>query len=221
VTVDFKLYLITDRMQTRCRNLTVVVEQAIKGGIKAVQLREKDLPIKELCQLAEEIRGITCRYGAKLLINGRADIARDIHADGVHLQQNSVSVKAARKIIGPERLIGMSCHNLDSAMFALKSGVDFITFGPVFFTPSKAVYGDPVGLERLAETASTLNIPVFGLGGINESNCLQVMAAGAKGIALKSAIMSAEQPQAAAENILKFLNDWELTATAASTFMEV
>jgi thiamine-phosphate pyrophosphorylase len=206
VTVDFKLYLITDRLQTRSRNLPAVVEQAIKGGVKAVQLREKDLSINELCRLAEEIRRITSLHGAKLLINERADIAQAVHADGVHLPQNSVSVEAVRKIIGTERLIGMSCHNLDSAMSALKSGADFITFGPVFYTPSKAAYGKPVGLERLAETASILNIPVFGLGGINESNIIQVMAAGAKGIALKSAIMSAEQPQAAAETILKILN---------------
>jgi thiamine-phosphate pyrophosphorylase len=210
VTVDFKLYLIKDRQQTRSRNLSIVVEQALKAGVKAVQLREKDLPIDELRRLAEEIRWITSLYGAKLLINGRADIARDIHADGVHLPQNGANVKAARKIIGPEQLIGMSCHNLDSAISALKSGADFITFGPVFFTPSKAVYGSPVGLERLAETTAILNIPVFGLGGINKSNILQVMAAGAKGIALKSAIMSAEQPQVAAETLLKILNHYRL-----------
>jgi thiamine-phosphate pyrophosphorylase len=107
MTVDFKLYLITDRQQTRCGNLAVVVEQAIKGGVKAVQLREKDLPINELYQLAEEIRRITSRYGVKLLINERADIARDVHADGIHLPQNGVSAEAARNIIGPERLIGM------------------------------------------------------------------------------------------------------------------
>ena len=205
MTVDFNLYLITDRRQTRGRALSAVVEQALQGGVRAIQLREKDLPTDELYRLADEFRRITSLYGAKLLINERADIARDVHADGVHLQESGISVGAARKIIGPERLIGVSCHSLDSAKSAQRSGADFITFGPVFFTPSKAVYGKPVGLERLAETASALNIPVFGLGGINESNILQVMATGANGIALISAIMTAEQPQAATADILKIL----------------
>ena len=204
-TVDFKLYLITDRRQTRNRTLSAVVEQALRGGVRAVQLREKDLPADELYRLADEFRRITSQYGAKLLINERADIARDVHADGVHLPESGISVGAARKIIGPERLIGVSCHSLDSAKSAQKSGADFITFGPVFFTPSKAVYGNPVGLERLAETSSALNIPVFGLGGINESNMLQVMATGAYGVALISAIMTAEQPQVAAADMLKTL----------------
>jgi thiamine-phosphate pyrophosphorylase len=205
VTVDFKLYLITDRQQTRSRTLSAVVEQALQGGVRAVQLREKDLPTDRLYRLADEIRRITFLHGAKLLINARADIARDVHADGVHLQESGISVGAARKIIGPERLIGMSCHSLDSAKAAQKSGADFITFGPVFFTPSKAAYGDPIGLERLAETASALNIPVFGLGGINGSNILQVMATGANGIALISAIMTAEQPQAATADMITIL----------------
>jgi thiamine-phosphate pyrophosphorylase len=205
VTVDFKLYLITDRRQTRSRTLSAVVDQALRGGVRAVQLRERDLPSDELYRLADEFRRITALYGAKFLINERPDIARDVHADGVHLPERGISVGAARKIIGPERLIGVSCHSLDSAKSAQKNGADFITFGPVFFTPSKAVYGNPVGLERLAETASTLNIPVFGLGGINESNMLQVMATGANGIALISAFMTAEQPQAAAADMLKIL----------------
>jgi thiamine-phosphate pyrophosphorylase len=205
VIVDFKLYLITDRRQTGSRALTSVVERALRGGIRAVQLREKDLPSDELYRLADEFRRITSLYGAKLLINERADIARDVDADGVHLPESGISVGAARRIIGPERLIGVSCHSLDSAKSAQRRGADFITFGPVFFTPSKAVYGNPVGLERLADTASALNIPVFGLGGINESTMIQVMAAGAKGIAVISAIMTAEQPQAVTADILTIL----------------
>ena len=113
--------------------------------------------------------------------------------------------EAARKIIGTERLIGASCHSLDTAVSAQRNGADFITFGPVFFTPSKAAHGSPPGLERLSEASSTLSIPVFGLGGINESNILPVLAAGAHGIACISAIIAAEQPQVAASNLLKIL----------------
>jgi thiamine-phosphate pyrophosphorylase len=202
VRVDFNLYLITDRRQTRGRDLSAVVEQALQGGVRAVQLREKDLPTDELFLLAGELRRLTSKYGARLLINGRADIALDVRADGVHLPENGLSVEAAREIIGLERLIGVSCHSLDSAGAAQKSGADFITFGPVFFTPSKAAYGSPVGLELLAEAAGALNIPVFGLGGINESNILKVMATGVYGIALVSAIMAAEHPRSAAAGVV-------------------
>jgi thiamine-phosphate pyrophosphorylase len=205
VCVDFNLYLITDRRQTRGRDLSAVVEQALQGGVRAVQLREKDLPTDELYRLAGELRRITSKYGAKLLINERADIALDVGADGVHLPESGLSAEAAREIIGSERLIGVSCHSLNAARSAQKSGADFITFGPVFFTPSKAAYGSPVGLELLAEAAGTLNIPVFGLGGINESNILKVMAAGAHGIALLSAIMAAEQPRSVVASILGIL----------------
>jgi thiamine-phosphate pyrophosphorylase len=204
--IDFKLYLITDRRQTRGRNLSDVVEQALKGGVQAVQLREKDLPNNELYRLAEQIRFITSQYGAKLLINGRADICRDVRADGVHLPQDGISVKAARKIIGPEGLIGVSCHDMDSAVLAMRSCADFITLGPIYFTPSKAPYGDPINLERFAKTVSTLNVPVFGVGGINKSNLLEVMAVGAAGIALISAALSAEHPQAAANDMLEILS---------------
>ena len=203
--VDFTLYLITDRLQTGGRALSDVVEQALRGGIKAVQLREKDLPADDRYRLSGELRRITSLYGARLLINESADIARDVHADGVHLPESGPSVEAARKIIGPERLIGVSCHSLDSAVSAQRNGADFITFGPVFFTPSKVAYGSPLGLERLSETASNLSIPVFGLGGINECNIARVMAAGAHGVALISAIIAAEQPQVAASNMLKIL----------------
>jgi len=148
--VDFRLYLITDRRKTRGRSLAAVVEDALQGGVRAVQFREKDLPPEELYRLAVELRRLTLLYDAKLLINGSPDIARDVNADGVHLQASAPLLENAREILGPERLIGISCHSLDSAKGAEKRGVDFITFGPVFYTPSKAAYGNPVGLERLA-----------------------------------------------------------------------
>jgi thiamine-phosphate pyrophosphorylase len=202
---DFKLYLITDRHQTRSRMLPAVIEEALQGGVRAVQLREKDLPADEYYRLAVEFRRMTSLYGAKLLINGRAEIACDIGADGLHLPENGLSVERAREIIGPEQLIGVSCHNPDAAIAAQACGADFIAFGPVFFTRSKAEYGSPVGLERLAETATKLTIPVYGLGGINENNLLQVTAAGAHGVALISAILSADNPRLAAAGLLEYL----------------
>ena len=192
--VDFSLYLITDRHQTAGRNLPAVVEEALAGGVRAVQLREKDLTPRELLELARTLRNLTGRYGATLIINDRVDIALTVEADGVHLGEASIPAAAARRLLGPDRLIGVSCHNTEGALAAETSGADFITFGPVYPTPSKATYGPPVGVERLSETAELLRIPVFALGGIKRENTPEAMATGAAGIALISAIIAAGNP---------------------------
>jgi len=201
--VGFSLYLITDRHQTAGRNLLAVVEEALEGGVRAVQLREKDLPPRELLELARAMRALTGRYGAKLIINDRADIALAAGADGVHLGEASIPAAAARRILGPDRLIGVSCHGTEGALAAETSGADFITFGPVYPTPSKAAYGPAAGVKRLAETAKLLRIPVFALGGIKRENTSEAMAAGAAGVALISAIIAAGNP---AEETRAFLS---------------
>ena len=192
--VDFSLYLITDRHQTSGRDLPAVVEEALEGGMRAVQLREKDLSPRKLLELALTMRELTGRYGAKLIINDRIDIALAADADGVHLGEASIPVDAARLLLGPNRLIGVSCHSREGALAAEQGGADFITFGPVYHTPSKAAYGAPVGVERLAETVELLSIPVFALGGIKRENTPEAMAAGAAGVALISAIIAAGNP---------------------------
>ena len=199
---DFPIYLITDRHQTNGRPLVEVVEAALRGGIRAVQLREKDLSTRELYELAYKLRKLTARYGARLLINDRIDVALAVEADGVHLGQNSLPVYKARKLLGDDLLIGVSCHNQVSAITAQEKGADFITFGPVYFTPSKAQYGKPVGVDRLAYIANLLRIPVFALGGIKLDNAREVMAADAAGIALISAVLTATDPADAVHNLL-------------------
>lgn len=200
--VDFNLYLITDRQNTRGRELFFVVEEVLKGGAKAVQLREKDLSSRDLYETAYELRKLTSRYGARLFINDRIDIALVVGADGVHLGNSSIPVHRARKILGENRLIGVSCHNTISAINAQEKGADFITFGPVYYTPSKAVYGDPVGVDRLAEITGLLRIPVFALGGVTRNNTRQVIEAGAHGISLISAVMAAEDPREETKTLL-------------------
>ncbi len=204
--IDFNLYLITDRKQVHGASLAAVIEEALKGGIKAVQLREKDLSGRDLYETAMEIRGLTSRYGAKLLINDRADIALAVDADGVHLGGGSVPVGVARRILGGQKLIGVSCHDRASALAAEKDGADFITFGPVYYTPSKASYGAPVGIAALKETAGILRIPVFALGGVKKENAHEVMASGARGIALISAVIAAQDPCGEAEELLSLLS---------------
>ena len=145
--IDFNLYLITDRKQTCGRPLLDVVEEALKGGVRAVQLREKDLTSRELYELAYEMRKLTSRFNARLFLNDRLDIAMAVEADGVHLGINSIPVYKARKVLGEQKLIGVSCHNQVNAITAQEKGADFITFGPVYYTASKAAYGEPLGLD--------------------------------------------------------------------------
>lgn len=202
---DFRLYLITDRHQAPGGDLFAAVEGALAGGVRAVQLREKDIPPRDLLELARAMRKLTDRYGAKLIINDRADIALATGADGVHLGETGIPADAARRILGGERFIGVSCHSRESALAAAKAGADFITFGPVYPTPSKAAYGAPVGLKLLAEAVSLLSIPVFALGGIKRENTPDTLAAGAAGIALISAIIASGNPEEEARAFLSLL----------------
>ena len=203
--IGFNLYLITDRKGCGGRGLLPVVEEALKGGVKAVQLREKELQSVELYQLAREMRALTASYGAMLFINDRVDISLAVDADGVHLGERSIPIPQARKVLGADKLIGVSCHGGESAALAQDMGADFITYGPVFYTPSKAAYGPPVGLGSFAEVAPLLRIPLFAIGGINRSNLREVIAAGARGIALISAILAADDPREEAERLLDLL----------------
>jgi thiamine-phosphate pyrophosphorylase len=201
---DFKLYLITDR-KIAGRNLISfenACEEALKGGVKAIQLREKDMPVRELLALAKKMRALTKRYAAKLFINGRVDVALASGADGVHLGGDSIPPKAARKIAGG-LMIGASTHSMEEANRAEEGGADFITMGPVYETPSKMKYGEPIGIEKLRECAREVPLPVFALGGIKKENAEEAMEAGAGGIALISAILGAEDIKKETEEFMR------------------
>ena len=200
--IDFNLYLIAGRGETLGRNLEFVVEEALRGGVRAVQLRDKGLSTKELYETAYELRRLTSRYGAKLLINDRVDVALAVEADGVHIGADSLPIYKVRRLLGERRLIGVSCHNQVQAITAQEMGADFITFGPVYYTASKAAYGDPVGVEKLDMVTGMLEIPVFALGGISLQNCAEVVSCGVRGIALISAVMAAPEPRDAAKALL-------------------
>ena len=200
---DFRLYLITDRQQTGGRVLTDVVRRSLEGGVRAVQLREKDLSSAALYRYATKLRLLTSEFDARLIINDRPDIALAVAADGVHIGVGSLPVAVVRRILGKDKIIGYSAHSIDEALSARKDGADFVTFGPVYFTTSKAEYGAPCGVTKLAEAVAALDIPVVGLGGISEARIPEVMTAGVRGVAVISAIMAAADPRAAAASLLK------------------
>ena len=180
--IDFRLYFVTDRRQTAGRPLSDVVHAALDGGVRAVQLRERDLEGGELYRLAGRLRDLTARYAARLLINDRLDVALAAGADGVHLGQTSLPVSTARQLLGPDKLIGVSTHSPDEITAA--QGADFVVFGPVYFTPSKADYGQPQGLARLRQAVRHSPAPVFAIGGIQADRIAAVRSVGAHGVAL-------------------------------------
>jgi thiamine-phosphate pyrophosphorylase len=196
--IDFSLCLVTDRSQTRGRPLLAVIEQALQSGVDVVQLREKDLSARALFELAEELHVICYRYGARLLINDRIDVALAVDADGVHLPVSSFAVRDARQLLGSGKLIGASAHSVAEARTAVDGGADFIVFGPVFATPSKQPFGPPVGLPALRQASQAVMVPVFAIGGITADRVASVRQHGAVGVAVVSAILFADHPRTAA-----------------------
>ncbi len=201
MNVDFDIYLVTDRKQTCGKPLEEVIKSCLAGGIKAVQLREKDLDDRELFTIAKHLKTLTHRSGATFFINDRVDIALAVDADGLHLGQESISPNDARKQFGENKLIGVSAHSLDEAVKAEDNGADFITIGPIYDTPSKRRYGKPIGLNELKRVTGKLKIPVFAIGGIRKEKIRDTLDAGAHGIAVISAILKTKNPEKAAKEM--------------------
>lgn len=184
-----RLYLISDRQRTGGRPLVPALWEAAEAGVRMIQVREKDLTPREQLALAVEARQALEPLGVKLLLNDRADIARAAGLAGVHLTAAGLPPEAARCSLTAGALVGVSCHTPAEAHFAEESGADFITFSPIFFTPSKADYGEPQGLEKLAEVCTAVRLPVFALGGITPARVSQCLDAGAHGVAAIGALL--------------------------------
>ncbi len=202
MAVDFHLYLITDR-KISTKPLPEAVRLALEGGVRCVQLREKDLPVRELLALAQELRSITRDFGAKLFINDRVDVAVAVDADGVHLGHQSMPLEGARRVVGKDMLVGVSTHNLEEAKAAEACGADFITFGPIFETPPKANLVHTVGINGIIMVKSGIKIPLFALGGVKSGFIGKILTSGAYGIAMISAILGADDIRKAAEVLVQ------------------
>lgn len=200
------LYLITDRHQLPTgTDLLATIEQALIGGVRMVQLREKDLTAAELWPIAQQLRALTLRFTAKLFINDRIDLALACGADGVHLGGHSLPVSEVRKLVGPDRMIAVSTHSQADISQATSQGADFLTFGPVFHTPSKAAYGPPQGLGQLQQACEQTRLPILALGGLKTEHVSTVLSHGASGIALISAIISDDDPKTITQQFIKLL----------------
>ena len=168
-------YLISDRKLLPEGKLLIVIEELLAAGLGMLQLREKDLSAAQLFPLALQLHQLTRRYNCRLLINDRIDLALAVEADGVHLGGHSLPTAVARELLGPQKLIGVSTHSAAEISQAATAGADFVTFGPVFHTPSKAAFGEPVGLPALCQACSDSPLPVYALGGINLQNAADTM----------------------------------------------
>ncbi|MFQ5603356.1 MAG: thiamine phosphate synthase [bacterium] len=206
-SVDFKLYLITDRRQIKNASLPDRLREVVSLGVKAIQLREKDLSPVAFFHLAKEIKEICKKSQTKLLINDRVDIARALDLHGVQLTSQSLPAEAARKCLSSEKLIGVSTHSLAEAYLAENAGCDFILFGPIFQTHSKMKYGPPQGLSVLSEITTNLQAPIFAVGGIDPEKAKWCLEHGAAGVAVISAVMQAENVEKIIADFKKNMGD--------------
>jgi thiamine-phosphate pyrophosphorylase len=202
-----RLVLVTDPACGEGRTVVEVVRAALSGGTPAVQLRWKQAPARDLLALAHALRAETRAADALFFVNDRLDVALAAGADGVHLGQDDLPLPAARRIVPPGFLIGISAETVELARDAVRGGADYLGVGPVFATASKADAGDAVGPGRIREVAAVVELPVVGIGGIAQENAREVVRAGAAGVAVIRALMGASDPAAAARALLREVQD--------------
>jgi len=186
--MNLQLCYITDRRGLEPRPLLPRILAAIEAGVDLVQIREKDLPARELVELAGAAVAAAAGTGVRVVVNDRLDIALAVGAHGVHLGVRSIPPKAARAVVDKLSLpglflVGVSCHSLEQALAAEIAGADYILLGPIFPTPSKLAYGPPLGVEKLRDVTASVKVPVLALGGIGVEQVKSCLAAGAAGIA--------------------------------------
>jgi len=201
---DFTLYLVTDRRWLGERTLWDSVEEAIRGGVTLVQLREKEISSKEFLELAQRVKEVTDRHGIPLIINDRIDIALAMDAGGVHVGPEDLTVPLARKLLGDGKIIGASAASVDEALLFQTQGADYLGVGAVFPTATKRGT-EKVGLDDLRRIKSAVHIPVVAIGGINMENVTPVIETGVDGVAVVSAIMDQTDIRGAARRLLSLL----------------
>lgn len=195
-----RLYAVTDRSWLGGRTLAEAVEQALRGGVTMVQLREKHASDSELIALAKTLAPVCARYGAPLILNDRPELVAACGADGAHVGQSDMELRAARRLLGPDKLLGTSAHSAGEAEAAYRDGADYLGTGSVFATSTKSD-ASPLPRGTLAEICRAVPIPVAAIGGISEENLPQLAGSGVDGVAVVSAIFAQPDIEAAARRL--------------------
>ncbi|BCJ85776.1 thiamine phosphate synthase [Effusibacillus dendaii] len=199
--MDSRLYLITGTDFLKNRSLLDTVAAAIEGGADCVQLREKNASSRQLLQMAIDLRKLTAKYNVPLIVNDRVDIALAADADGVHLGQDDLPIDIARKMLGPNKIIGISTHNVEEAIEAERAGASYIGVGPFKPTSTKTDTQPVVGLAGIRQIRQAVSLPIVAIGGIQQPDVSDIIQSGANGVAVISAIMAADDVLAAASGI--------------------
>jgi len=195
---DLALYLVTDRSLSKGRSIEWIVEQAVQGGVTMVQLREKNCSTSDFIALAIRLKHILSSYRVPLIINDRVDVVLAADAEGLHIGQSDMPYPVARRLLGYSKIIGLSVETIDQARDANLLDVDYIGISPVFTTETKSDINTPLGVEGIKTIASFTKHRMVGIGGIQTENIQAVISAGAEGVAVVSAIVSADDPAKAA-----------------------
>ena len=204
-----KLYLVTDRPLSLGRDIEDIVREAVEGGATIVQLREKECPTGEFVALARRLKALLAPLGVPLIINDRVDVALAADADGVHIGQSDMPYEDARRLLGYDKIIGLSVENFEDLERANALDVDYIGISPVYGTPTKSDTAEPFGLEGLQRAVEMSAHPTVAIGGMNAGTIGEVIAAGADGVAVVSAICSAPSPREAAQELLNVIKSKE------------
>ena len=202
--LDLSLYLVTDKSDDVDKFLNTI-EEAIKGGVTVVQIREKTAETLDFYNLALKVKEITTKYNVPLIINDRVDVALAIDADGVHVGQSDMPCDVTRRLIGEDKILGVSASTVDEAQKAEKDGADYIGTGAVFPTATKDD-APSVTKEELKEVVDSIETPVVAIGGINLKNAHELIDTGIAGLSVVSAIMSADNPKKASQELLNIFN---------------
>jgi thiamine-phosphate pyrophosphorylase len=208
---NWSLYVLTDRRAAEKRGvageraLPDVVRAAIRGGATVIQLRDKGACTRDLIELGRALLVVTRPAGVPLIVNDRIDVALAIDAEGVHVGQDDMPAPLARRLLGPDRILGVSAGTVEEALQAQRDGADYLGTGDVYGTPTKADAGVPIGVAGLAEVVRAVSIPVVAIGGIKPDNAAAALQAGASGIAVISAVIGAPDPEAAARQLFEIV----------------
>jgi thiamine-phosphate pyrophosphorylase len=200
--LESRLFLVTDRHQTNGRPLVPLLQRVLTAGVPAIQLRERDLSAKELVTLAREVQAVMASRRSQLLINDRIDVALALEGVGVHLRSNSLPVSVARQLLGAQRLLGISVHAVEEAVQVESQGVDYIVLGPIYETPTKQMFGPPLGIQTLEKACRLVRIPIIGIGGVTAARVREMRCAGAFGVAVITAVLGAVNVESAARELL-------------------